>query len=189
MAVAWPAVMPSYVTSAPSTEAFSGAAIATVAIRNAETRKTCPLKRTLRETGLMLSFDAGLRLEFPPGAATMDPCVNPTRRLRWCEIEDGWYAMPLDIPKERIPRHIAIIMDGNGRWAVRRGSSACAGTSKAQRPSAPSSPNAPAAQERRRARFPHALLLQPRELEAAGERSRRSSCRCTSSTCGRSGRR
>src|SRR3954470_1997222 len=29
--------------------------------------------------------------------------------------------MPLDIPKERLPRHIAIIMDGNGRWAVRRG--------------------------------------------------------------------
>jgi undecaprenyl diphosphate synthase len=28
--------------------------------------------------------------------------------------------MPLDIPKERFPRHIAIIMDGNGRWAVRR---------------------------------------------------------------------
>jgi undecaprenyl diphosphate synthase len=29
--------------------------------------------------------------------------------------------MALDIPKERLPRHIAIIMDGNGRWAVRRG--------------------------------------------------------------------
>ncbi|HEY7118940.1 MAG TPA: isoprenyl transferase, partial [Tepidisphaeraceae bacterium] len=29
--------------------------------------------------------------------------------------------IPLDIPPERIPRHIAIIMDGNGRWAVRRG--------------------------------------------------------------------
>jgi undecaprenyl diphosphate synthase len=29
--------------------------------------------------------------------------------------------MPLDIPKDRIPRHIAIIMDGNGRWAVQRG--------------------------------------------------------------------
>jgi undecaprenyl diphosphate synthase len=28
--------------------------------------------------------------------------------------------MPLDIPTERFPRHIAIIMDGNGRWAVRR---------------------------------------------------------------------
>jgi undecaprenyl diphosphate synthase len=32
--------------------------------------------------------------------------------------------MPLpfpDVPRERMPRHIAIIMDGNGRWAVRRG--------------------------------------------------------------------
>src|SRR5687768_18451322 len=27
----------------------------------------------------------------------------------------------LDIPRERFPRHVAIIMDGNGRWAVRRG--------------------------------------------------------------------
>jgi undecaprenyl diphosphate synthase len=26
-----------------------------------------------------------------------------------------------DIPDNRIPRHIAVIMDGNGRWAVRRG--------------------------------------------------------------------
>src|SRR5438067_807264 len=26
-----------------------------------------------------------------------------------------------DIPPERFPRHIAVIMDGNGRWAVRRG--------------------------------------------------------------------
>jgi len=26
-----------------------------------------------------------------------------------------------DIPPQRFPRHIAIIMDGNGRWAVRRG--------------------------------------------------------------------
>src|SRR5438094_6685855 len=26
-----------------------------------------------------------------------------------------------DIPAERLPRHIAIIMDGNGRWAVHRG--------------------------------------------------------------------
>jgi undecaprenyl diphosphate synthase len=26
-----------------------------------------------------------------------------------------------DVPSEKIPRHIAIIMDGNGRWATRRG--------------------------------------------------------------------
>src|SRR5438876_12339377 len=30
--------------------------------------------------------------------------------------------MPLDdLPREKFPRHIAIIMDGNGRWAVNRG--------------------------------------------------------------------
>jgi undecaprenyl diphosphate synthase len=28
---------------------------------------------------------------------------------------------PLDAPLERIPRHVAIIMDGNGRWALSRG--------------------------------------------------------------------
>src|SRR5580700_12152916 len=26
-----------------------------------------------------------------------------------------------DIPNPRFPRHIAVIMDGNGRWAVQRG--------------------------------------------------------------------
>jgi undecaprenyl diphosphate synthase len=30
-------------------------------------------------------------------------------------------ANSLDIPRDRMPRHIAIIMDGNGRWAVQRG--------------------------------------------------------------------
>ena len=28
---------------------------------------------------------------------------------------------PLGVPPQRMPRHIAIIMDGNGRWAVRQG--------------------------------------------------------------------
>ncbi len=27
----------------------------------------------------------------------------------------------LDLPREKLPRHIAVIMDGNGRWAQRRG--------------------------------------------------------------------
>ncbi len=30
-------------------------------------------------------------------------------------------APALDVPRERLPRHIAIIMDGNGRWAQQRG--------------------------------------------------------------------
>jgi undecaprenyl diphosphate synthase len=28
---------------------------------------------------------------------------------------------PLDLPPDRIPRHVAMIMDGNGRWALARG--------------------------------------------------------------------
>src|SRR5271170_5259850 len=36
--------------------------------------------------------------------------------------------LPLpDVPTERFPRHIAVIMDGNGRWAVRRGLQRIAG--------------------------------------------------------------
>ena len=31
------------------------------------------------------------------------------------------------IDKERLPRHVAIIMDGNGRWATQRGLTRIAG--------------------------------------------------------------
>ena len=37
-----------------------------------------------------------------------------------------------DIPAERIPRHIAVIMDGNGRWAKRRGLPRTAGADPVQ---------------------------------------------------------
>jgi undecaprenyl diphosphate synthase len=29
--------------------------------------------------------------------------------------------IPLSVPPEKVPQHIAIIMDGNGRWAIQRG--------------------------------------------------------------------
>jgi undecaprenyl diphosphate synthase len=38
----------------------------------------------------------------------------------------------LDIPAERLPRHVAIIMDGNGRWARRRGLPRVAGHAAAR---------------------------------------------------------
>ena len=31
------------------------------------------------------------------------------------------YELPADLDQDRLPQHIAVIMDGNGRWAKRRG--------------------------------------------------------------------
>lgn len=31
------------------------------------------------------------------------------------------YELPADLDQSRLPKHIAVIMDGNGRWAKRRG--------------------------------------------------------------------
>ncbi len=30
-------------------------------------------------------------------------------------------ARPPEIPRDKVPRHVAIVMDGNGRWANQRG--------------------------------------------------------------------
>ena len=29
--------------------------------------------------------------------------------------------LPADLKRERLPKHVAVIMDGNGRWAKHRG--------------------------------------------------------------------
>lgn len=39
----------------------------------------------------------------------------------WLSRNDRQEEQPAEISPDNIPRHIAIIMDGNGRWAKRRG--------------------------------------------------------------------
>ncbi len=42
-------------------------------------------------------------------------------KIEWAAVEDGEEAGLLaQINPERLPRHIAVIMDGNGRWAAKR---------------------------------------------------------------------
>jgi undecaprenyl diphosphate synthase len=36
-------------------------------------------------------------------------------------VTDDPWAAPPQLPREQIPRHVAVIMDGNGRWAEARG--------------------------------------------------------------------
>ncbi|HEX2576519.1 MAG TPA: undecaprenyl diphosphate synthase family protein, partial [Aquihabitans sp.] len=58
-----------------------------------------------------------------PARARLDPVDHlsdmPVAREGWAV---GWLAVDLTgIDRSRIPRHVAAVMDGNGRWATQRG--------------------------------------------------------------------
>ena len=36
-------------------------------------------------------------------------------------IDDKINDLSMKIDKQKVPKHVAIIMDGNGRWATRKG--------------------------------------------------------------------
>ena len=71
-----------------------------------------------------------------------------------------------DIPAERRPRHIAIIMDGNGRWARRQNLPRVAGHQRGVDSVRRTTEEVCPAQDR----AAHALLPVERELEAAADR-------------------
>ena len=49
------------------------------------------------------------QLPVPPGGGPCRPPQHPSR------------AVPPAIPADQLPQHVAIVMDGNGRWATQRG--------------------------------------------------------------------
>ncbi|MFI9045762.1 polyprenyl diphosphate synthase [Streptomyces sp. NPDC053427] len=56
-----------------------------------------------------------------PEQALLPPAAHPSG------------AHPPSLPAHQLPRHVAVIMDGNGRWATRRGQSRTAGHHSGQR--------------------------------------------------------
>ncbi|MBL0922224.1 MAG: isoprenyl transferase [Phycisphaerales bacterium] len=58
----------------------------------------------------------------PPQHATLGPADHEAlRRIQALNPKADPLTRLPDVPPSRIPRHIAIIMDGNGRWAKERG--------------------------------------------------------------------
>lgn len=63
---------------------------------------------------------SGTRLEQVTRVSSISPSTTDTARTVTSSHPDYDTARIPGVPPERIPRHIAIIMDGNGRWARRR---------------------------------------------------------------------
>ena len=53
-------------------------------------------------------------------ALEQDPPSGPRRR-RPSAVSAPSGATPPDIPPYLVPRHVALVMDGDGRWAKQRG--------------------------------------------------------------------
>ena len=75
---------------------------------------------------------------------------------------------PFNIPADKLPRHVAIIMDGNGRWALSRGPRAWLATKRDGEP-APRNPPTGVWRE-----VPHDLCFFHRELGTSAGGSERS---------------
>ncbi|KAK1299265.1 Dehydrodolichyl diphosphate synthase 2 [Acorus calamus] len=84
-----------------------------------------------------------LSLRFPPSSPLHQTLINDHHHhqnhhhLHWrCGRGSTWaplqtdgvpYGLPEGLMRERMPRHVAMIMDGNGRWAMSRGLPVSAG--------------------------------------------------------------
>ena len=55
-----------------------------------------------------------------PGVSVRRRAAAPARPALRAPTSHPSGAVPPAIPKERVPRHVAIVMDGNGRWAKER---------------------------------------------------------------------
>ena len=81
-----------------------------------------PTRATSREaSGLVAAFlawhlERGLR-----SLAYVERVTRPVRRTVRQPTPHPSGARPPELPKELVPRHVAIVMDGNGRWAKERG--------------------------------------------------------------------